>query len=126
MNIEKKLKKYILEKHSSMLNFTKNAGLSHSWCDNLIKNGLQKTQFSNIYKACKKLDISIDLLLVGQIGKLSLTQIDLRDDEKIILQNYNILNELGQIEAKKHIFLLLESKKYQKIFTRQPNLANNI
>jgi hypothetical protein len=92
----------------------------------LCKRGIKNSTLSTIYKICKNLDISIDLLLVGQIGKLALTQIDLRDDEKIILQNYNNLNELGQIEAKKHIFLLLESKKYQKIFTRQPNLANNI
>ncbi|MDR0676995.1 MAG: hypothetical protein LBF97_08180 [Elusimicrobiota bacterium] len=126
MDIEQKLKNYILKRNSTITAFSKKTKIPETTLNGIFKRGIRNSVVSNISRICKNLDISIDLLLVGQIGKLSLTQIDLRDDEKIILQNYNNLNELGQIEAKKHIILLLQSKDYQKIFTRQPNLANNI
>ncbi|MDR0676068.1 MAG: hypothetical protein LBF97_03390 [Elusimicrobiota bacterium] len=125
MVIENKLKKYILKKYGSILSFSNHTKIPDSTFRGIFKRGIRNSVVSNISKICKNLDISIDLLLVGQIGKLSLTQIDLRDDEKIILQNYNNLNEKGQEKANELILLLLESRNYQKIFTKQPNLANH-
>jgi DNA-binding Xre family transcriptional regulator len=70
MTIEEKLKDLILERYSSIREFTIKIDMSYSTVDSILKRGIQNATISNILKICDALHISADALANGEIVPL--------------------------------------------------------
>ena len=67
MTIEDKLKSLIIERYSSIREFTLKISMSYSTFDSILKRGIQNATVSNIIKICDALHISADALANGEI-----------------------------------------------------------
>lgn len=67
MNIEDKLKSYILTKHKSLREFVKCTDLPYSTVDGILKRGIANSSIGNVIKICKALQISADELANNRI-----------------------------------------------------------
>ena len=67
MTTEDKLKSLILERYSSIREFTLKISMSYSTFDSILKRGIQNATVSNIIKICDALHISADALANGEI-----------------------------------------------------------
>lgn len=65
--IEVKLKKLILERYKSVLNFTKAIGIPYSTIDSVFKRGINTVNITTIIRICQFLGISADGLGEGKI-----------------------------------------------------------
>ena len=67
MTIEEQLKTYILNRYSSLREFTQIINLPYSTMTTILKRGLANATVQNINKICKELHISADELAAGRI-----------------------------------------------------------
>lgn len=67
MTIEKRLKDLILDRYSSIREFTIKIDMAYSTLDSIFKRGIQNATLSNILKICDALHISADALANGKI-----------------------------------------------------------
>lgn len=64
---EDELKRLIVSRYGSMLNFTKKVGLSNSTVATILTRGIGTASVTNVIKMCKELGISTDKLAYGEI-----------------------------------------------------------
>ena len=81
MNIEEKLKEYILSNHKSIREFVKVAGLPYTTMDGILKRGIANASIGNVLKICNALGISADELGNGKI--VPVPQTDTQNDMDI-------------------------------------------
>lgn len=67
MTIEEQLKTYILNRYSSLREFTQIINLPYSTMTTILKRGLANATVQNINRICKELHISADELAAGRI-----------------------------------------------------------
>ena len=67
MTIEEKLKDYILERYSSVREFTTVADIPYTTVYSIFKRGVGNSSVTNVIKICKELGISADALADGEI-----------------------------------------------------------
>lgn len=74
MTIEERLKDLILERYKSLREFTTIADIPYTTLDSILKRGVGNSSVSNVIKICKKLNISLDELMDGNIVTKPLTK----------------------------------------------------
>jgi predicted transcriptional regulator len=67
MNIEDKLKDYILERYNSLREFSITADVPNSTVNTILVRGVNNAKVANVIKICKALNISADALAEGKI-----------------------------------------------------------
>lgn len=67
MTIEDELRDYILDRYSSLKEFSEVAGIAHSTLYTILIRGLSNAKVGNIIKICQTLNISADALAEGRI-----------------------------------------------------------
>ena len=67
MTTEEKLKEYILDRYSSIREFSASIDVSHSTINSILTRGVGNSSVSNIIKICNALHISADALSQGLI-----------------------------------------------------------
>ena len=67
MNIETKLKEYILERYNSVREFTIKHDIPYTTVVSIFNRGINNSSVSNVIKICKALHISADALADGEI-----------------------------------------------------------
>lgn len=67
MTTEDKLKKLIVCKYGSMVNFSKEIDMANSTLATIMKNGIHKASVTNVIKICQALGISADELAHDKI-----------------------------------------------------------
>lgn len=67
MTIEEKLKNHIIKEYKSLKNFADSVSVPYQTIVTILQRGIKKSNFDNIAKICKALDISIDALYDGEI-----------------------------------------------------------
>ena len=68
MNIEERLKQYILDRYGSIREFTIQADIPYSTVTDVFKRGIGGSSVKVIFKICKVLNISPDALAEGEIA----------------------------------------------------------
>lgn len=105
MTIEERLKALILERYSSIREFTIQTDIPYSTLDSILKRGIDKAGIVTVVKICKALRISADKLAEGEI--VSTTNlciapnhgteiVDILDDTKAQLLYHTDLTLNGQ------------------------------
>lgn len=90
MTIEEKIKQYILDRYSSMLEFTQTHDLKHSTVATILKRGIANSSLANVMKICKALGISADELAEGRI----IPKVDyVADDNHLLLEVNDIISD---------------------------------
>lgn len=119
MTIEDKLKEFILEKYSSIREFTLAIDMPYSTLDSIFRRGIYNASLANILKICKKLGISADALAAGEIQAYTEMQEnndstevnDMLDDVKNQLLNdpsLTIDGKAAETDTIKHLVNLLD------------------
>lgn len=67
---EDELKRLIISRYGTMLNFTKKIGLSNSTVATILNRGIGTASVTNVITICKELGISADSLARGEIVPL--------------------------------------------------------
>ena len=67
MNVEEKLKDYILSRYNSLREFSIRAEIPHSTFISILQRGIQNASVGNVIKICRQLNISADELAEGKI-----------------------------------------------------------
>ena len=67
MNIEEKLKDYILTRYRSLREFTNAVDIPYTTMDSILRRGIGNSSVNNVIKICKALHISADALANGEI-----------------------------------------------------------
>lgn len=67
MNTEEKLKKMILARYGSILQFSKATGIPNTTLISMLERGLLKTNISTVIGICQELNLSVDELAKGNI-----------------------------------------------------------
>lgn len=88
MNINEDLKNLILDRYSSIREFSIVADMPYSTLDSIFKRGINNASISNIIKICNVLGISADALASGSIAKKSSLP-DIRTDIHTIAAHHN-------------------------------------
>ena len=70
MTIENKLKRYIMDRYSSLREFTIESDIPYSTVNAILKRGIANSSLSNVSKICKALNISLDELEHNRIVPL--------------------------------------------------------
>lgn len=70
MDVEKKLKQFILSRYKSIREFTQVVDISYSTMDSILRRGIGNSSVNNIIKICRTLNISMDKLANGEIEPL--------------------------------------------------------
>lgn len=118
MNLEEKLKEYILQKYSSLREFAFSIDMAPSTLDSIFSRGIGKTSVNNIIKICKKLNISADALGDGEIVQVNTykkpTQIiieveEILEDVKNQLKNIDGLTIEGKPATKENINTIIQA-----------------
>lgn len=65
--IEEKLKSIIINKYSSVRNFSNKIGLPYTTVDSILKRGIKNASISNVIAICDKLNIDVDGLTNNEI-----------------------------------------------------------
>lgn len=68
ISLEEQVKEIILERYSSMKEFSISIDMPYSTIDNIFKRGFNKVNISNLTAICRALNISLDALAVGEIA----------------------------------------------------------
>lgn len=84
MTIENKLKRYIMDRYSSLREFTIKSDIPYSTVNAILKRGIANSSLSNVSKICKALNISLDELEHNRIVPLDKTD---KEEKKIELNN---------------------------------------
>ena len=74
MTIENKLKRYIMDRYSSLREFTIESDIPYSTVNAILKRGIANSSLSNVSKICKALNISLDELEHNRIVPLENTE----------------------------------------------------
>lgn len=114
MRIEDQLKDLIIHRYGTMINFSNEIGLANSTMATLMKNGLEKSSLTNIFKICNALGISVDALAIGRIIPIDRSKKtehleDIYSDIKLRFESQNITLQgihLDQSEKDRLLFLL--------------------
>ncbi len=69
ISLEEKLKKLILSRHKSVLEFATMAGIPYSTVRSILERGVDNSSVINVIKICNALSISVDALANGYIEK---------------------------------------------------------
>lgn len=67
MIVEEKLKEYILDRYSSIREFSASIGVSNSTINSILTRGVGNSSVANVIKICDALHISADALSQGKI-----------------------------------------------------------
>ncbi len=67
MNVEKELKRLIIERYGSLLAFSRACDVPNSTINSFLTRGIGTATLSNIFKVCDTLNISADELSRGRI-----------------------------------------------------------
>lgn len=67
MNVEKELKRLIIERYGSLLAFSRACDVPNSTINSFLTRGIGTATLSNIFKVCDALNISADELSRGRI-----------------------------------------------------------
>lgn len=90
MTIEEKIKQYILDRYSSIREFTQIHGIIYSTLDSILKRGISNSSVANVVKICKALGISADELAEGRI----VPKVDyMVDDNNTLIEVNDILSD---------------------------------
>lgn len=68
MQIEENLKKIILERYGSMVEFAKQIDIPNTTLASIMNRGIQKASVANVIRICNALNISTDELAHGRIS----------------------------------------------------------
>ena len=113
MRIEDELRDLIVQRYGTMLNFSQDVGLANSTLSNIMKNGVDKTSLTNIFKICDALGISVDALGLGKIipvdkSKKREYMEDIYSDLELRFESSNIfLSGIPLNDSQKERFLFL-------------------
>lgn len=66
-NIEEKLKKLIIERYGTMIDFARVLDIPNSTLQSIMNRGIHKASINNVIKICSALHISTDGLAAGKI-----------------------------------------------------------
>ena len=98
MNVEKELKRLIIERYGSLLAFSRACDVPNSTINSFLTRGIGTATLSNIFKVCDTLNISADELSKGRIvSTFSIKKdqptdiVDILANAKIQLLNYEAL-----------------------------------
>ena len=90
MTIEEKIKQYILDRYSSIREFTQIHDINYSTLDSILKRGISNSSVVNVIKICKALGISADELAEGRI----IPKVDyMVDDNNTLMEVNDILSD---------------------------------
>ena len=90
MTIEEKIKQYILDRYSSVLEFTQTHNLKHSTVVTILKRGIANSSLANVMKICNALGISADELAEGRI----IPKVDyMVDDDNLLIEVNDIISD---------------------------------
>ena len=78
--IEEELKELIIGRYGTILDFSKEVGLSNSSVVSILRRGVRNSGADNLLKICEKLHISADGLGIGKI--IDSTIAEKKDDSK--------------------------------------------
>ena len=71
MNVEERLKDYILTNYKSIREFSLVSGIAYSTIVNVLERGIMSANIGTIIKICQTLNISVDELSQGRITQLA-------------------------------------------------------
>ncbi len=90
MTIEEKIKQYILDRYSSIREFTQIHDINYSTLDSILKRGISNSSVVNVIKICKALGISADELAEGRI----IPKVDyMVDDDNLLIEVNDIISD---------------------------------
>jgi DNA-binding Xre family transcriptional regulator len=97
MTTEDKLKEYILDRYSSLREFTLAVDMSYSTVASMLTRGIENSSLSIVIKICKVLGISVDELAEGRITPVykHKTKSELTDISEILDDVKNHLEYTG-------------------------------
>lgn len=95
MNIEKKLKDYILEKYGSIYAFAKQNEFNETSIRNMLNRNVTKSTGEFLYKFCQALNIDFYSLMKGEIKEQTLSGIALTQKEHNMINQYRALDSFG-------------------------------
>lgn len=71
MNVEERLKDYILTNYKSIREFSLVSGIAYSTIVNVLERGIMSANIGTVIKICQTLNISVDELSQGRITQLT-------------------------------------------------------
>ena len=113
-NVETKLKVLILTRYKSIREFAVAINIPYSTIDNILKRGIDTTSITNIFKICKKLDISVDALSEGEIfhNKIKSHYEELSEVELYLVRKFQSFDIGGQEKIIEYMKDLESAGKY--------------
>ena len=95
-DIEIALKQLILAKYRSIREFSIDVDLPYSTIDTILKRGILNASVNNVIKICKTLNISVDLLAQGIIGKYENSNTNISPEEQQLILAYRSADEIDK------------------------------
>lgn len=113
-NVETKLKVLILTRYKSIREFAISINMPYSTIDNILKKGVDTTNITNIFRICKKLDISVDALADGEIRHNNIKKYyeELAEVELYLIRKFQTFDAGGQEKIIEYINDLESAGKY--------------
>lgn len=71
MNLEEELKRIIIERYGTCVDFAKACGIPNSTLQSILCRGVNKSSINNVIKICDELKISADALSEGIIVEMT-------------------------------------------------------
>lgn len=105
MNIENKLKRYIMTRYSSLREFTIKSDIPYSTVNAILKRGIANSSLSNVSKICKALNISLDELEHNRIVPL-----DSSDNTEEVVELENVV-QYYKFKLQKSENILLDDRR---------------
>lgn len=100
-DIEIALKQLILAKYRSIREFSIDVDLPYSTIDTILKRGILNASVNNVIKICKTLNISVDLLARGIIGKYENSNTNISPEEQQLVLAYRSADEIDKTIVKR-------------------------
>lgn len=103
MRIEDRLKRHILNRYTSIREFTIDIGMPYGTLDSILKRGIGNASITNVVKICKALGISADELAEGRITP-AIKPVSERPEETIEISDV-VANAKTQLICHDHYLL---------------------
>ena len=95
MTIEEKLKKYIIDKYSSIYAFSKATDIKDMTIRSIFKRSVSKSTGEILFKICTSLNIDFYALMKGDIEERTYTGYGLTHKEENLIDKYRSLDDFG-------------------------------
>ena len=113
MNVEERLKEFILANYKSIRAFTVAAGIPYSTVDNIFTRGIGGTAVTTVVRICDLLGITVEGITHGIIEPKE-SNAGLTPTQSKLLDNFDQLNEEGQTKALDYVEDLVLTGRYKK------------